>query len=142
MKRGPKPESQQTKELRGTAQPCRFNGANMGVADPSALPEKPDWLTTAGEVIWADDINRVATNRMATANDSSMFATYCNLQGAIMQCWQSDEVPPAAHLVEARRLAEMFGLCGVKSRNVAGGGTGGRERSNPFKRNGLKGGNS
>ncbi len=140
MKRGPKPESQQTKEHRGTNQPCRFNGQSMGVADPAALPEKPDWLTAAGEVIWSDDINRVATNRMATANDSSMFATYCNLQGAIMLCWQSDEVPPAAHLVEARRLAEMFGLCGAKSRNVAGNGGGGGEKSNPFRKNGLKGG--
>jgi len=142
MKRGPKAETEQTKALRNTQQPCRFNGQNMGVPDPSALPEKPDWLTPAGEVIWSDDVNRVATNRMATANDSSMFATYCNLQGAIMLCWQSDEVPPAAHLVEARRLAEMFGLCGAKSRNVAGAGGGQTPRSNPFRKNGLKGGTS
>lgn len=69
--------------------------------------------------------------------DTTIFATYCNLQGAIIEAWRAGEVPPAAHLMEARKMAEQFGIFGAKSRlTVAAIGDG--PSKNPFKRNGKR----
>lgn len=135
MKRGPKPELPSTKLARGTFQPCRDAGKVELVA-PEALPRRPDWLTAAGEEVWADDLGRVCEGRLVSERDSTMFANYCNLQGAINMAWRAGEVPPAAHLTEARKMAEQFGIFGGKSRVQAKAGEG--ETGNPFARNGRR----
>ncbi len=135
MKRGPKPELPSTKAVRGTLQRCRDAG-RIEVVEPDALPAKPDWLTTAGEEVWIDDIGRVSVGRLVTERDSTMFANYCNLQGAITMAWRSGEVPPAAHLMEARKMAEQFGIFGAKSRLKVDGDGG--KTSNPFAKNGIR----
>jgi hypothetical protein len=133
MKRGPKPDIPSMKLARGTFRPHR-DGAVVEMVEPTALPMQPEWLTEGGRDVWLDEIGRVSSVRLATERDSMMFANYCNLQGAIIQAWQAGEVPPAAVLIEVRKLAEQFGLFGVKSRvKVAAA----EDRpSNPFSRNG------
>ena len=133
MKRGPKPTLTLTKAARGTLQPCREAGV-IELAEPESLPMQPDWLTTAGEEVWLDDMGRVAAGKLASERDSTVFANYCNLQGAILLAWRSGEVPPAAHLMEARKMAEQFGIFGAKSRLKVGGE--GLRSANPFVRNG------
>lgn len=135
MKRGPKPELPSTKAARGTIQKCRDAG-KIELIEPDALPARPDWLTPAGEEVWIDDVGRVTAGRLAAEKDSTMFAQYCNLQGAIIQAWRSGAVPPAAHLMEARKMAEQFGIFGAKSR-VKVGGNGGNT-TNPFAKNGVR----
>lgn len=106
-------------------------------ASPHGLPQQPEWLTDAGKDVWLDDVGRVSSTRLATETDSTMFATYCNIQGAIIAAWRAGDVPPASHLAEARRMAEQFGIFGRKSRVVTGGG--GEDRpSNPFTNNGRR----
>lgn len=136
MKRGRKPDLPSVKEARGTFQKCR-DADRVEVIEPDALPSQPDWLTVAGEEIWQDDIGRVAQGKLVTERDSTMFGNYCNLQGAIVLAWRAGEVPPAAHLVEARKMAEQFGIFSAKSRmgNKGDGAVGG---SNPFTRNGKR----
>lgn len=82
-----------------------------------------------------DDIARVTCGSLVTERDSTVFATYCNLMGAIVTTWRLGEVPPAAHLSEARKMAEQFGIFGRKSRLVADGGA---DKTNPFTRNGAQ----
>jgi len=137
MKRGRKPELPSTKEVRGTFQPCR-DAVKVEVIEPDALPTRPDWLTASGDEVWLDDLGRVAAGRLASERDSTMFANFCNLQGAIVQAWRAGQVPPAAYLAEARKMAEQFGLFGARSRMLAAGSDSGA--SNPFARNGRRGG--
>ena len=115
MKGGHKPQTPAEKRARATFRPDR-DGNRFEVVAPNALPQQPDWLTEAGRQEWLDCIGRVSTTRLATELDSALFATLCNLLGALALCWRSGDVPPAAHLVEARRLGELFGLAGPRSR--------------------------
>lgn len=135
MKRGPKAELPSVKAARGTFQPCR-DGGKVQVIEPDQLPMEPVWLTEAGREVWLDEIGRVSVAKLATERDSTMFGNYCNLQGAIVQAWRAGEVPPAAMLTEARKMAEQFGLFGAKSRMNVAGNDG--KSSNPFARNGAR----
>lgn len=132
MKRGPKPKPTDIKRAQGSFQPSR-GGDLVEVTAPAGVPQRPDWLTDAGEEVWMDDIARVTNGSLVTERDSTVFATYCNLVGAIAETWKSGEVPPAAHLSEARKMAEQFGIFGRKSRLIADGGA---DKTNPFARNG------
>jgi hypothetical protein len=135
MKRGRRPDLPSTKQARGTFQPCRDGGKTEIVA-PMSLPMQPPWLTEAGQEVWLDDIGRVAPGRLISERDSTMFANYCNLQGAIVIAWRLGAVPPAAHMAEARRLAEQFGLFGAKSRMMIS--EGGVSADNPFAHHGRR----
>lgn len=142
MKRGPKPDLPSAKAARGTLRPNR-DGGRVEIIEPDSLPQRPDWLTAAGEEVWIDDIGRVAQGRMVNERDATMFGQYCNLQGAIITAWRAvakgdGDVPPAAYLMEARRMAEIFGICGARSRVqtvVAGSSI---DAGNPFARNGKR----
>nr|WP_312165628.1 hypothetical protein [Brevundimonas diminuta] len=133
MKPGPKPKPPAVKKAQGSFQPSR-GGDLVEISTPSGVPLRPDWLTEAGEEVWMDDVARVSNGSLVTERDSTVFATYCNLMGAIIETWRSGEVPPAAHLSEARKMAEQFGIFGRKSRLVADAGA---EKTNPFTRNGY-----
>ncbi len=138
MKRGRKPVAPSEKAARGTLQPCRDAG-KIEFVEPDSLPQRPDWLTAAGEEIWIEEVGRVMASRLASEKDSTMFANYCNLQGAISLAWRAGDVPPAAMLMEARKMAEQFGLFGARSRVKSSGGPGGLPSgpvANPFVRNG------
>jgi hypothetical protein len=130
MQKGTKPALPSAKIARGTFKPYRDSNY-VQVIEPDALPSQPDWLTEAGSAVWLDDIGRVSSVRLANERDSTMFATYCNLQGAIVQAWRAGEVPPAAHLMEARKMAEQFGLFGAKSR-LTKAAEPGKPSGNPF----------
>ena len=135
MKRGPKPELPSVKRTRGTYQPSR-DAMRVELVDPAALPLQPEWLTEAGREIWHDDIGRVSDHRLVSESDSTLFATYCNLAGACSAVWKLGQVPPAAHLMELRKLAEIFGIAGARSRMKMGGD--GPKQTNPFARIGKR----
>jgi hypothetical protein len=135
MKRGVKPTLPSVKAARGTLEPHR-DANRIEIASPRDLPIEPTWLTSAGREVWLDEIGRVSAGFFVTEHDSTMFGNYCNLQGAINLAWMSGEVPPAAHLMEARKMAEQFGIFGAKSRlQIADPG---KKSANPFTRNGRK----
>jgi hypothetical protein len=67
--------------------------------------------------------------------DSALFGVLCNLQGNLAACWASGDVPPAAHLGEFRRLCELFGLAGARSRLTVAAE---RNEINPCSRNGRR----
>lgn len=128
MKRGTKADLPSVKVLRGTSRKDR-DGDKVEIIVPDSLPAEPGCLTEAGRGVWLDNIGRVAQTKLANELDSQMFANFCNLQGAIDDAWRAKGVPPAAHLSEARKMAEQFGLFGAKSRVISGGNL---KRKNPF----------
>jgi hypothetical protein len=128
MKGGRKATPPSIHIAQGTYQPCRHAGT-VEIVEPDSLPRQPDWLTDAGRQIWLDDIGRVSSTRLVSESDSTAFANYCNLQGAITLAWQSGQVPPTTALAEVRKMQELFGLGGAKSRLKAANGG---KTSNPF----------
>jgi hypothetical protein len=56
----------------------------------------------------------------------------------INKCWRTGEAPPVTALIEVRRLQELFGIAGARSRlQVKGAGAAGGG-GNPFLRNGAR----
>lgn len=112
MKRGPKAQLPSEKKAKGTYQPVR-DGHRVEVIEPDAMPRQPNWLTPEGEEVWLDDIGRV---KLATEADSTLFGNYCNLQGSIIKAMRSGEVPPITAFAEARKMQEVLGIGGARSR--------------------------
>ena len=110
-----KPLPTALKRLRGTERKDRAPVA-IRIAAPSDLPVRPEWLTPAGEEAWANELGRASSVGFATELDSALFGSFCNLLGAADLIWRRGEVPPVAHLAEIRKLAELFGLAGERSR--------------------------
>lgn len=135
MNRGPKAQLPSEKLAKGTYRKAR-DGNSVEIVEPTSLPVQPDWLSTEGEMIWQDEIGRVGAQLLATEKDSTAFANYCNLQGAIVQAYRAKEMPPAAYLAECRKLQELFGIAGARSRIQKGGST--APAGNPFSRNGRR----
>ncbi len=73
-------------------------------------PSPPDWLTPDGAAVWENEITRVTRSCTVGNPDSTMFASYCNLQGAISAARRVGDIPPASAMTEARRMASQFGL--------------------------------
>lgn len=115
MKPGPKRSPNSVKIERGTLANYR-DAQTMELVQFDSLPTAPDWLTDAGRSEWLDNIGRVSSVKLITEADSVLFAGWCNMVGAAAMAWRSGEVPPSSHLMEIRKLAEMFGLAGRKSR--------------------------
>lgn len=115
MKRGPVALTPAEKLSRGTTNATR-DRKRFVVTEPGALPQKPDNLTEAGEAVWLDILPVISSNRLASEGDELTLANLCNLQGAINGVFAAGGVPPAAFLSECRKLCEIYGLCGARSR--------------------------
>jgi hypothetical protein len=127
-----KPLPAELKRQRGTLRPAREKGV-IEIAAPRDPPMMPGWLTEAGKSAWLDNVGRVMQTGLGTELDSDLFANYCNLIGAIGQAWAAGEVPPGWAIGEARRLGELFGLAGARSRILRRPGEAGApDPSNPF----------
>ena len=137
MKPGPKSKTVAEKAAQGTLRKCRERDTIQFI-EPSALPEQPDWLTVEGQEVWQDDISRVNAHMLATEKDSTSFANYCNLQGMIVRCWRTGEAPPVTALAEVRKLQELFGIGGARSRAQKAGGGASAPATNPFLKNGKR----
>jgi phage terminase small subunit len=134
MQRGPKRQLPSEKRARGTFQPVR-DANTIEIIEPNAMPQMPDWLSAEAQEIWLEDLGRVTANRLVTEKDTTAFANYCALQALIVQCFRKGEAPAITALAEVRKLQELFGIGGAKSRLQvkSAGGSG-----NPFKRNGSR----
>ena len=133
MEKGhPKRQLPSIRAERGTLRADRGDFDFVELAAPDDLPQRPDFLTAAGEEVWMDVIGEVTSNHLVSRRDTEMFATFCNLAGANRMAWRAGEVPPLSALAEMRRLAELFGIASAKSRVVKldkGGPSG-----NPFSK--------
>ena len=134
MKRGPKAQLPSEKMAKGTYQKCRDAG-RVEVIEPLALPQQPDWLTAEAVEVWLDDIGRV---KLATESDSTLFANYCTLQGGILKAVRANEMPPIAAFAEVRKMQEILGIAGARSRQLPAGLLQGTTPGGVFARNGRR----
>jgi phage terminase small subunit len=134
MQRGRKADPPANKAARGTLQPCR-DADRQEIIVPGSPPAQPDYLTPEAIDVWQEEIGRVMSAGVVEI-DSSLFARYCSLEALIRKAFEADgEPPPAAYLTEARRMGELLGIAGRKSRvgKVTDDPT---KQVNPFRRNG------
>jgi hypothetical protein len=136
MERGRKPDPLSDKLARGTVQPCRDAGKTE-ILVPGDPPVQPDYLTASAIDVWQEEIGRVMSSGNAEV-DSSLFARYCSLEALIRKAFNAaEEPPPAAYLTEARRMGELLGIAGRKSRVGKVGDDPTKSGGNPFKRVGA-----
>jgi hypothetical protein len=121
------------KRQRGTSRPDRDGHVIEFIVEPDSLPVEPEGLTEGGRSVWLDLVPHCA-GQLATARDSMLLGQLCNLVGACNTAWASGSAPPAAFLSELRKLSELFGLAGRRSR--LGVLPIGKLEPNPFTRNG------
>jgi hypothetical protein len=132
VKRGTKPSPPSQQVAWGT---YRRDRDLVEVIEPDGLPQRPECLTPEGEEVWMDDVGRVAAHRLVGEKDATAFGTYCNLMGAQIKAWRAGECPPIAAITETRKLQELFGICGARSRlRVASQ----EPSTNPFSRYGKR----
>jgi phage terminase small subunit len=133
MQRGPKAQLPSEKRAKGTFQKSR-DGNKVEIIERMSTPQQPDWLTSEAQEVWLDDIGRV---KLATEADTTLFANYCSLQGALVKAIrQGGEMPPISAFTEVRKMQEVLGIGGARSR-VGIAPEEGRP-GNVFARNGRK----
>jgi hypothetical protein len=114
MKRGPKPETVNTKLARGTYQPCRDAG-KVQIDASDDPPEMPDYLTPDAELVWHEIIGRVV-HVGVTEPDSAMLARYCAVEAICRsKLGQGDSIPSSV-MTALRQMEELLGIAGPKSR--------------------------
>ncbi len=128
MKPGRKALPAEIKRAHGTWRRDR-DGDKIALTPADSPPLTPDGLSARALDIWEQNLGRVMAAGVGEA-DSDLFATYCELQGAVRAAWRMGEAPPISALAELRRLAELLGLAGPRSR-VARAAT---HKDNPFAR--------
>jgi hypothetical protein len=114
MQRGPKAEPPSVKAARGTLQPWR-DGDRTEIVVPGDPPTMPETMAADVQAMWQEQLPRVM-QAGAVELDSELFSNYCHVAVALRKCWAGGEVPPASHLTEFRRLSELLGIAGPKSR--------------------------
>ena len=116
MKRGRKTDPVAEHVSRGTVRRDRHGALVDLNPAPRDIPIAPSWMTAAGKARWGELIEAIVTAQRATGIDSEIVAHFCELCAASSAAWRSGAAPPAAHLSEQRRIAELLGVAGVSSR--------------------------
>ncbi len=113
MKGGNKGEPPDTKLVRGTWRHDR-DGSKVQIMTPDDPPMMPD-MTPEAEIVWQQQLPRVMATGVVEL-DSEFFSIYCHLIAAIRKVHAVGDAAPASHYPEARRLSELLGIAGPKSR--------------------------
>jgi hypothetical protein len=130
MKPGPKPQPLAVQKARGTVEPWR-DGDKVQIVTTDDPPSQPEIMTAEVQAMWQEQLPRVM-QAGAVELDSELFSTYCHVAVALRKCWTAGEVPPASHLTEFRRLSELLGIAGPKSR--VGRAPPSKPAGNPFSK--------
>jgi len=118
MNRGKKPMSPKTKEKRGTFQKAK-DGDKHEFVMPDDPPEMPKGITAGAKVVWQDNHAHVTASGVCLA-DSDLFRTYCEMVADERMRWEDPNLPNpnGAFIGERRRIAELLGIAGPKSRVI------------------------
>lgn len=135
MKRGAKPVPRDMKLARGTLQPCRDAGTGYEMVLQSDPPLQPNYLSPEAREVWIEEIGRVMLAGIGE-RDSSLFARYCSTEALARKAFIAGEPPPAAYIIELRRMGELLGIAGPRART--GVKPDGAISGNPFVRNGSR----
>lgn len=84
----------------------------VGANDP---PVTPDYLSPEAQIVWQEEVARVMSVGVCEL-DSSIFGRYCSIEAVVRNVHANGQAAPAAYLTELRRMAELLGIAGPKSR--------------------------
>lgn len=87
-------------------------------------------MTKEARAVWREEVDRVTACGITDA-DSSLFARYCTMEAFYRDQISAGELPKAAILTELRRMAELLGIAGLRSR-LARVGTADKPTATPF----------
>lgn len=135
MKRGPKKQTPIEKAKRNTLRKDRDGGSAVVMHSAGDAPAMPEYLQPEAKDVWLEEIGRVMVSGVSEM-DSSIFATYCSLEACVRKAFKENTAPPAAYLTELRRMRELLGIAGPRTR--LGAKQGGAQTDNPFAKNGRK----
>ena len=115
MKTGRRIANPAAKQLAGTYRNDR-HGSIVHLLSPSPdAPVRPAYLSPEAAVVWDEELRRVVASG-ATEADSSLFARYCECEASFRRCITLGDLPKAALLTELRRMCELLGIGGFRSR--------------------------
>lgn len=138
MQRGRKPDPPAVKASRLGKLPGTEDFGRQELVVPGSPPMMPEYLTPKAQIVWQEEIGRVMSVGVVEV-DSSLFARYCSLEALVRQSLEAGaEPPPAAYLTELRRMGELLGIAGRKSRVGGKVGDDPTKTTNPFARNGNR----
>jgi hypothetical protein len=100
--------------------------------DPPIVPE---FLSEPAREVWMEELSRVMLAGISE-RDSSLYATYCELEVLVRKAFAMGEAPPGVYLAEQRKTRELLGIAGPRVRQGMAPIDGKTE--NPFKRNGSR----
>ncbi|WP_294196517.1 hypothetical protein [uncultured Sphingomonas sp.] len=130
MKSGRRVANPQHKQLQGTYRKDRHSDIAV-TADPMPnTPVRPAYMSEEGKLVWNEEVTRVIACG-ATEADSSLFARYCEIEATFRMTVMSGEPPVASLLTELRRMGELLGIGGLRSR-LAKTGTAAPATASPF----------
>jgi len=130
MRTGRRIANPAAKALAGTFRADRHADI-VEIATPAkSAPTQPRYLTKEAKLVWREEVDRVAACGITDA-DSSLFARYCTMEAVYRTQIAAGELPKAALLTELRRMAELLGIAGLRSRLARAGGTE-APKSSPF----------
>lgn len=131
MKTGRRIANPTAKQLAGTYRKDRHaNIVPVTITATDNVPEAPTWLTDGAKDVWATDLaHAVACG--ATAIDSGMFALYAETMATFIADVKKGVATNAAFRSELRKMLELLGMAGAKSR-LAKVGTPDAPKASPF----------
>lgn len=109
---------------------------NIGGIQVVAPPTKPKWLSATAREVWDECIDDVMLARLANYKDRNTLALYCTAMAKVIDVVRGGDNPTAADIDCARKLAELFGIAGGKSRVVNKNAVEPEQPKNVFARNG------
>lgn len=130
MKTGRRIANPSAKALAGTYRSDRHADITEFATPAKSAPTPPRYLTKEARAVWREEVDRVVACGITDA-DSSLFARYCTMEAAYRAQIAAGELPKAALLTELRRMAELLGIAGLRSRLARTGG-GDAPKTSPF----------
>ncbi|KTT98689.1 hypothetical protein [Sphingomonas sanguinis] len=130
MKTGRRIANPTAKALAGTFRADRHADITEIGTPAKSAPIPPRYLTKEARSVWREELDRVTACGITDA-DSSLFARYCTMEALYRDQISAGELPKAALLTELRRMAELLGIAGLRSR-LARVGTADKPTASPF----------
>jgi hypothetical protein len=105
-KRGPPPQPDDVKQLRGTMRRDRMHPRAVPVLHGGTTI--PRWLWPLAAELWKERTAVYAERGMSIRGCESQLGHYCNFDAAMIALWESGETPSAGMMQVLNKMASQF----------------------------------
>lgn len=123
------------KVVRGTDQPCRRHGEDLEYDPVEGDFPPPDWLNADAQNYWRRIVPILQKNRLLTEADLEALEIMCLLYGEVKKIGKAGMEPKGSTVTQLRLYQAAFGVTPISRIGIKPAG---KERENPFSRNGSK----